>query len=71
MENPDIGSFQGLRKDCQFLMLVCGCDQKEFKRLASENALERFSQFFKVVMNRGDYDGDILRIDRRAGGYGD
>lgn len=60
LENPNIGSLQGLDEFHKSLIFVRGGDEEKFKRLASQNALQRFSQFFEIVVNCGNDNRDII-----------
>ena len=60
MKSSDVGCLEGLRKFDELGVLVRGRHQKQLTRLASENALKRFPQLLKVVMNSGHYYRDIV-----------
>lgn len=60
MENADGRCFQGLDKGIKTVISVCSRDQKKLIWVASENALERFPQLFKIVVYSGNYYSDIF-----------
>ena len=67
MEHAEIGGLQRLCKVEEFLVLVCCCNEQEFGGVANENALKRFLELLKIMMDGWNYDRDIFG---RKGGTG-
>lgn len=67
LEYLDIRGFKSLDEGNELGVLVRGRHKQELERITCQNALDGFSQLFKIVVNRGNDDRDILLSVRRLG----
>ena len=67
MEYFDVRDLQRFGECQQSLVFVGSCDQEQLVRMASEDALDRVSEFIKIMVDSGNDHCDVLGC---KGGFG-